>query len=289
MADHALEALRESRIREVVVSAGAAPLRRPSRAPSCASWDAWTAWSPGRPRRGRARPGIARLAGRGGHLHRAEERGAAPRVCGQAPATRCPAADRAALPAFPGGDPRDRRRRGGGRPRNQIVRAGDGTLRAQPVDEQVETVECGLVLRSVGYRAVPLPDVPFDERRSCSPTSAAGCSRPTASRSRASTPWAGSSAARPGSWAPTSATPTRRPAVSWRTSGGRAAAPPNAGASRSTPCSPSASRTWSRSRAGARSTSRARARAQRQRPRVKLASRDELLAAASAGPAAARP
>ena len=25
-------------------------------------------------------------------------------------------------------------------------------------------VECGLVLRSVGYRAVPLPDVPFDER-----------------------------------------------------------------------------------------------------------------------------
>jgi ferredoxin/flavodoxin---NADP+ reductase len=28
----------------------------------------------------------------------------------------------------------------------------------------VETIECGLVLRSVGYRAVPLPDVPFDER-----------------------------------------------------------------------------------------------------------------------------
>jgi len=46
---------------------------------------------------------------------------------------------------------------------NQIVRAGDGTLRAQPVDEQVETVECGLALRSVGYRAVPLPDVPFDD------------------------------------------------------------------------------------------------------------------------------
>jgi ferredoxin/flavodoxin---NADP+ reductase len=29
----------------------------------------------------------------------------------------------------------------------------------------VETIECGLVLRSVGYRAVPLPGVPFDERR----------------------------------------------------------------------------------------------------------------------------
>jgi ferredoxin--NADP+ reductase len=32
------------------------------------------------------------------------------------------------------------------------------------VDEAVETIECGLVLRSVGYRAVPLPGVPFDER-----------------------------------------------------------------------------------------------------------------------------
>jgi ferredoxin/flavodoxin---NADP+ reductase len=32
------------------------------------------------------------------------------------------------------------------------------------VDEDVEQIECGLVLRSVGYRAVPLPDVPFDER-----------------------------------------------------------------------------------------------------------------------------
>jgi ferredoxin--NADP+ reductase len=32
------------------------------------------------------------------------------------------------------------------------------------VDGDVETIECGLVLRSVGYRAVPLPSVPFDER-----------------------------------------------------------------------------------------------------------------------------
>ena len=48
--------------------------------------------------------------------------------------------------------------------RNEIVRADDGTLRARAVDEAPETIECGLVLRSVGYRAVPLPDVPFDER-----------------------------------------------------------------------------------------------------------------------------
>jgi ferredoxin--NADP+ reductase len=48
--------------------------------------------------------------------------------------------------------------------RNEIVRADDGTLRARPAGEEVETIGCGLVLRSVGYRAVPLPDVPFDER-----------------------------------------------------------------------------------------------------------------------------
>jgi ferredoxin--NADP+ reductase len=48
--------------------------------------------------------------------------------------------------------------------RNEIVRSDDGALRARALDEEVETIECGLVLRSVGYRAVPLPDVPFDER-----------------------------------------------------------------------------------------------------------------------------
>ena len=48
--------------------------------------------------------------------------------------------------------------------RNEIVREDGGALRARAVDEPVETIEAGLVLRSVGYRAVPLPDVPFDER-----------------------------------------------------------------------------------------------------------------------------
>ena len=48
--------------------------------------------------------------------------------------------------------------------RNEIVRTDDGALRARSVGDDVETIECGLVLRSVGYRAVPLPDVPFDER-----------------------------------------------------------------------------------------------------------------------------
>jgi ferredoxin/flavodoxin---NADP+ reductase len=48
--------------------------------------------------------------------------------------------------------------------RNEIVQADDGLLRPRPADDAVETIECGLVLRSVGYRAVPLPGVPFDER-----------------------------------------------------------------------------------------------------------------------------
>jgi ferredoxin--NADP+ reductase len=40
----------------------------------------------------------------------------------------------------------------------------DGRLVAVPTDEH-ETLECGLVFRSVGYRGVGLPEVPFDEQR----------------------------------------------------------------------------------------------------------------------------
>jgi ferredoxin--NADP+ reductase len=47
---------------------------------------------------------------------------------------------------------------------NKIVRTAEGLLTARPVDARTETIDCGLVLRSVGYRAVPLPEVPFDER-----------------------------------------------------------------------------------------------------------------------------
>jgi ferredoxin--NADP+ reductase len=40
----------------------------------------------------------------------------------------------------------------------------DGRLVAVATDEH-ETFECGLVFRSVGYRGIGLPDVPFDESR----------------------------------------------------------------------------------------------------------------------------
>jgi ferredoxin/flavodoxin---NADP+ reductase len=54
---------------------------------------------------------------------------------------------------------------------NEIVRGDDGSLRARPLNDEVETIECGLVLRSVGYRAVPLLDVPFDDRSFVLPNS----------------------------------------------------------------------------------------------------------------------
>lgn len=48
--------------------------------------------------------------------------------------------------------------------RNELAPDGRGGLRAVATD-QTETIDCGLVLRSIGYRGLPLPGVPFDERR----------------------------------------------------------------------------------------------------------------------------
>jgi len=47
--------------------------------------------------------------------------------------------------------------------RNELVEEG-GALRARDTGER-EELECGLVLRSVGYTGVPIEGVPFDERR----------------------------------------------------------------------------------------------------------------------------
>ena len=45
--------------------------------------------------------------------------------------------------------------------RNRLVQAGSGTIRSEGTGD-VDTLEAGLVLRSVGYRGVPIPDVAFD-------------------------------------------------------------------------------------------------------------------------------
>ena len=47
--------------------------------------------------------------------------------------------------------------------RNRLVPAPGGGLRAEPTSES-ETIPAGLVFRAIGYRGIPLPDVPFDER-----------------------------------------------------------------------------------------------------------------------------
>jgi ferredoxin--NADP+ reductase len=51
---------------------------------------------------------------------------------------------------------------------NELVVDEGGAIRAVPTDRR-ETLECGLVLRSIGYRGVALPDVPFDESKGTIP------------------------------------------------------------------------------------------------------------------------
>jgi ferredoxin--NADP+ reductase len=48
--------------------------------------------------------------------------------------------------------------------RNRIEPDASGNLRAVATGEE-EVLQCGLVLRSIGYRGRPLPGVPFDEKR----------------------------------------------------------------------------------------------------------------------------
>ncbi len=48
--------------------------------------------------------------------------------------------------------------------RNRLERSDDGTIRAVATEE-TETIACGLVLRSVGYRGLPVDGVPFDDKR----------------------------------------------------------------------------------------------------------------------------
>src|SRR2546423_6559018 len=47
--------------------------------------------------------------------------------------------------------------------RNQLQRDDSGRIRAVDTGER-ETVDCGLVLRSIGYKGIPIDGVPFDER-----------------------------------------------------------------------------------------------------------------------------
>ncbi len=48
--------------------------------------------------------------------------------------------------------------------RNELVADDGGRVRAVATDER-EVIPCGIVFRSVGYRGIPVPGVPFDEER----------------------------------------------------------------------------------------------------------------------------
>ncbi|GAB2631598.1 FAD-dependent oxidoreductase [Prescottella soli] len=52
--------------------------------------------------------------------------------------------------------------------RNELVADESGKLSARPTD-RTETFETGLVLRSIGYKGVPVADLPFDDRRGVIP------------------------------------------------------------------------------------------------------------------------
>ena len=52
--------------------------------------------------------------------------------------------------------------------RNELVLGDDGKLRAQATAER-ETLTAGLLFRAIGYRGIPLPEVPFDERAAVIP------------------------------------------------------------------------------------------------------------------------
>ncbi len=47
--------------------------------------------------------------------------------------------------------------------RNELQATEEGRLRAEPTGD-TETIEAGLVMRAIGYRGKPLPGVPFDDR-----------------------------------------------------------------------------------------------------------------------------
>lgn len=55
--------------------------------------------------------------------------------------------------------------------RNRLVPDGNGGVKAEGTGER-RTIACGIVMRSVGYRSVPIAGVPFDDRRGLIPNQA---------------------------------------------------------------------------------------------------------------------
>jgi ferredoxin--NADP+ reductase len=56
--------------------------------------------------------------------------------------------------------------------RNELAAGDGGAVRARATEE-LETIDCGLVFRSIGYRGMPLEDLPFDDSRGVIPNDGA--------------------------------------------------------------------------------------------------------------------
>lgn len=65
--------------------------------------------------------------------------------------------------------------------RNELYLADDGSVRPRPTN-QTEDIPVGLVFRSIGYLGVALPDVPFDIRKGIIPNAAGRVLDPAANR-----------------------------------------------------------------------------------------------------------
>src|SRR5207245_818966 len=66
---------------------------------------------------------------------------------------------------------------------NELVADERGALRARPTSER-ETIDTGLVFRAIGYRGLPLPGIPFDERRGVIPNDGGRVTDPTTGAAR---------------------------------------------------------------------------------------------------------
>ena len=80
---------------------------------------------------------------------------------------------------------------------NGSSRASEPAPSGASATDRFEELSVGLVFRSVGYRGVPLPGVPFHESWGVILNDKGRVLDPDSSRSRASTPRAGSSAGPP--------------------------------------------------------------------------------------------
>ena len=101
--------------------------------------------------------------------------------------------------------------------KNELYRDDKGTMRPR-ASGQFETIEAGLVLRSVGYKGVPLGGLPFLDDRGVIPNDNGRVIDPgrPARLDRRLRDAAGSSAGRPASLAPTKPTPRKPLPPCWR-------------------------------------------------------------------------